>query len=99
MNAASANASHRHDCFTGTFVSAASILALMPADVRNQREIARPLDRGRELALMSGARAAEAAGQDLTLIGDEPAKRAIVLVIDPTYAPFAEGAAFLWSSH
>ena len=71
----------------------------MTADVRNQGEEARSLDCRRELALVTRARAAQAGGKDLPLIGDETAEGAIVLVVDPADAALAEGAALLWSSH
>src|SRR4051812_22010883 len=99
MNAAKAKASSRHDWPIGFFVTAASILALMSADVRNQREITRALDRRRQLTLMSRARSAQTARKNFPLVRDKTAKRAIVLVIDEAYASFTERAAFLWSSH
>lgn len=48
---------------------------------------------------MTRAGSAQAARKNLSLVGDKTAKSAIVLVIDPAYASFAERAAFLWSSH
>src|SRR6266542_2433343 len=71
----------------------------MTADVRNEREVARPLDRRRQLALVPRAGSAQAARENLPLIGDESAERAVVLVIDEADPSFAERAAFLWSSH
>lgn len=66
---------------------------------RDDREIASPLDGGGQLALMARAGSAEPARKDFPLIGYEPSEGSIVLVIDPAYAPFAERAAFLRSSH
>src|SRR6476469_3179174 len=67
--------------------------------IRNEREIARTLDRRGQLTLMTRAGSAQAAGKDLPLISDESAERSVVLVVDPSHAAFAEWTAFLWSSH
>src|ERR1041385_7035847 len=55
--------------------------ACVAAHVRDDREVARALDGGRELPLMSRAHAAHPARQDLAVVGDETAERAVVLVI------------------
>ncbi len=68
-------------------------------EVRNDREIAGALDCCGQLALVSRAGSTQAARKNLSLIRDETAKGAIVLIIDPAYASFAERAALLWSSH
>ena len=54
----------------------------MTPDVRDQRQVARALDRRAQLTLMPRAHAAQAAGQDLAVVGDEAAERAVVLVVD-----------------
>ena len=68
-------------------------------EIRNDRKVAGTLDCGGELALVARAGSTQAARKNLALIRDETAEGAIVLVIDPAHASFAERAAFLWSSH
>ena len=68
-------------------------------EIRDDREIASALDCCGELALVTRTRSTQAARQNLSLVGDKTAKSAIVLVVDPAHASFAERAAFLWSSH
>ena len=75
------------------------MLGRVSLQIRNDRQISRPLDRRGELALMSRAGSAEPRRKNLSLIGDESAERAVVLVIDPANAPLAKRTAFLWSSH
>src|SRR5215212_8272778 len=48
---------------------------------------------------MTRTRSAQPAGKNLSLVRDKAAKSAIILVVDPAHASFAERAAFLWSSH
>jgi len=50
--------------------------------VRDQGQEARALDGGVQLALIDGARAGQARGDDLAVLGDEVAKRVDVLVVD-----------------
>src|SRR5512133_3739941 len=63
-------------------------LAAFPAlvrdlgDVRQQRELTRALDSARELALMAAARSRDPPRADLAALGDEPAQRRNVLVVD-----------------
>src|SRR5918992_2957349 len=52
------------------------------ADVRQQRELARPLDRRGDLVLVPPARARDAARPDLAAVGDELAQGRDVLVVD-----------------
>lgn len=68
-------------------------------EIRDDREVTGTLDGGGQLTLMTRAGSAQAAGENLALIRDETAEGAIVLVVDPAYASFAERAALLWSSH
>ena len=75
------------------------MLGLQTARVGNDREIASALDRGRQLALMPRAGAAQATRQNLAVIRDEAAEHAVVLVIDEMHARLAEGTGFLGSSH
>src|SRR5687768_959598 len=72
---------------------------LVTLDVRDQREVPRALDRDRELALVTRADSAQAARQDLAVVGDEAAERAIILVVQEADARLAEGAGLLWASH
>src|SRR4051795_1153788 len=51
-------------------------------DVREQTELARPLHRAGELALMPAAAAGHAGGADLALLGELAADAAEVLVVD-----------------
>src|SRR5712671_1704719 len=51
--------------------------------VRHQREIARPLDRHRELALVMGARSGDPRRDDLAVLTDEVLQQIDVLVVDP----------------
>src|SRR5215217_4867549 len=66
--------------------AAASALALVCsaafADVRQQRELARPLDRRRDLVLVPAARARDPARPDLAAVGDELPQGGDVLVVD-----------------
>src|SRR6187431_3068020 len=50
--------------------------------VRQQREEASALDRGRQLALEESARAGQASGRDLAVLADEVAQRVDILVVD-----------------
>src|SRR5438876_11981642 len=51
--------------------------------VRHQREVARALDRRRELALVVGARAGDPRRDDLAVLADEVLEQLDVLVVDP----------------
>src|SRR5688572_12233434 len=73
--------------------------ALHSANVRNEREVPRPLDRVGELALVARARAAQATRQDLAVVGDEASEGAIILVVDEMHARLTEGARLLWPAH
>src|SRR5690606_11890106 len=64
------------------FSTAASILSLETGDVREQRQIARTLDRGPDLPLMPSAHPADPPWEDLASLGDVAAEAALVLVID-----------------
>ena len=73
-------------------------------DVGQQRELARALDRRGDLVLVAAAGAADPARADLAALGDEPAQRRDVLVVDlldlvlaerAGLAPAAAGAALL----
>src|SRR5688572_24666485 len=74
-------------------------LALHSADVRNECQVARTLDRVRQLPLVARARSAQAARQDLPVVGDEAAERPIILVVDEVDPALAEGTRFLWTAH
>src|SRR6478736_4582340 len=50
--------------------------------VRQQGELAGPLDRPGDLALVAPARAGDSAGADLAALRDEPAQHRQVLVVD-----------------
>src|ERR1700760_4057543 len=65
------------------------------AGVREQRHLARVLDRGRDVALVPGAVARDAARADLAAVGDVLAQQAGVLVIDVADAFLAEDANLL----
>jgi len=56
--------------------------ALLIGDVWQKREVARALDRGRQLALVKGGRSADAAREDLGALGDEPREGLHVLEVD-----------------
>jgi len=64
-------------------------LAAFPAlvralgDVRQQRKLPGALDSARDLALMAAARSRDPPRADLAALGDEPAQRRNVLVVDP----------------
>src|SRR3989441_6115186 len=68
-------------------------------DVRQQRQLARPLDRGRELALVPRAHAGQATRQDLAALRQEPAQRAVVLVVEHADPGLAHGARLRGASH
>src|SRR4051812_35310364 len=98
-NAVSARRSFPHPRSVGAGPAASDILALQTLRVRDQRQVARALDRDAQLTLMAGAHAAEAAGQDLPVIGDEAAEGALVLVVDEADARLAEWAGLRWAAH
>src|SRR5690242_16098319 len=60
--------------------------------VRQQREEAGALDRGRQLALVEGARAGQAGRRDLAVLADEIAQRVDILVVDRLDAGDGEAA-------
>src|SRR4051794_11502322 len=66
--------------------------------VRQQRDGARPLDRERQLALVPGAVAGDAARDDLAALAQEAAEDARVLVVDQHLLVGAE-AAHLAAAH
>src|SRR5919199_894409 len=72
---------------------------LVAADVGDEREVARLLDRDRELPLVARADAAQATRQNLPVVGDEAAERAVVLVVHEADARLAERAGLLWAAH
>src|SRR5438445_13897520 len=51
-------------------------------DVRNERQLARPLDGRGQLALMPGAHAREPAREDLATLGQESTQGTVVLVVE-----------------
>jgi len=66
-------------------IAATTALAMVAStlgDVRQQRELARALDGARDLALMATTRSRDPARADLATLGDEPAQRGDVLVVD-----------------
>src|SRR5258705_6151038 len=69
----------------------AGMLRGVPLDVGNQRELARPLDGGRELALVPRAHPRQAARQNLPALGEEAAQRAVILVVEHARAGLAHG--------
>src|SRR6478735_4278690 len=98
-NATSARRSFPHPRSDGAGVTGSDISARETSRVRQQREVARTLDRGAQLTLVPRAHAAQAAGQDLSVIGDEATEGALVLVVDEPHAALAEGAGLGWASH
>ena len=67
----------------------ADLLDVLPEDdfhlargVGEERHLARPLDRHRDLPLVTAARAGDAAGADLALLGDVAPELVDVLVVD-----------------
>src|SRR5690349_2284637 len=74
-------------------------LGLHPADIGNDRQIAGAFDRSRQLTLMSCAHTAQTAGENLAMVRDEAAERAIILVVDEVHARLAERTGLLWPSH
>src|SRR5687768_15868907 len=70
-------------CGIGLPVAVApALVAAVGPDVRQQGELARTLDGGRDLVLVTTARARDAARADLAAIGDELPQRGDVLVVD-----------------
>ena len=84
---------HPRSAGAGAARASRHVSPAMTPRVRNEREVARALDRGRQLTLMPRAHAAQAARQNLAVIGDEAAEGAIVLVVDEAHAALAEWAA------
>src|SRR2546430_2644336 len=68
-------------------------------DVGQQRQLARPLDRGRELSLVPRAHARQPARQNLAALRQEPPQRAVVFVVEHPHAGFAHGTRFGGPSH
>src|SRR4051812_40687525 len=98
-NAASARSSLPHPRSAGAGGATSCMLSLQTPRVGQQREVAGALDRGAQLTLMPRAHAAQAAGQDLTMIGDEAAEGPLILIVDETHTRLAEGACLGWSTH
>src|SRR5579863_6413028 len=69
--------------------------ALMLIGVRQQGEEARALDRDRQLALIEGLRARDAARDDLSRLGDVALEGCQVLVVDGLHALGGEAAELL----
>src|SRR6202041_878188 len=65
------------------------------AGVREQRHLARVLDRGRDVALVPGAVPGDPARADLAAVGDVLAEKARVLVVHVRDLVVAEGADLL----
>src|SRR5207245_3095728 len=68
-------------------------------DVGQQRQLARPLDRGRELSLVPRAHSRQPARENLAALGQEPAERAVVLVVEHPQAGLAHGTGLGGPSH
>src|SRR5258707_10446446 len=98
-NAASARRSLPHPRSDGSGAAASRMSALQAPRGRHQREEARTLDGDAQLTLMPRAHAAQAARQDLAVIGDEAAEGAFVLVIDEADAALVEGTRLRSSTH
>src|SRR5688500_7088199 len=98
-NAPSPRARRPHDPRIFSGAAGAVILRRVALQIRNDCEITRALDGGRQLSLMTRTGSAQPARQYFALVGDETTKRPVVLVIDPPHASLAERAALLWSSH
>src|SRR5687767_99802 len=98
-NAASASRSFPHPRSDGAGASASCMSGLQAARVGKQRQIPRALDRDAQLTLMPRAHAAQTARENLTVVGDEPAERTLVLVVHETHAALAERASLRWASH
>src|SRR4051812_2011867 len=98
-NATSASRSFPHPRSESAGASASCISALQTPRVRQQREIARALDRGAQLTLMPRAHAAQAAREDLPVVGDEASEGALVLVVDEAHTGLTEWASLRWASH
>src|SRR5438270_712110 len=64
----------------------------VPLDVGQQRQLARPLDRGRELSLVPRAHARQPARENLAALRQEPSQGAVVLVVEHSHAGLAHGA-------
>src|SRR6185437_4636621 len=93
------SASAARTAYRGRRTPGRSLLRLHPADVRDDRQVSRALDRGRQLTLVTRADAAQAARQNLAVVGDESAERAVVFVVDETNARLAEWTGLLWATH
>src|SRR5204862_262888 len=66
---------------------------------REQRELARALDRGRELTLVPRAHPRQAARQDLAALGQESAQGTVVLVVQHAHPGLAHGTGLGGPSH
>src|SRR5690606_35671501 len=69
------------------------------SDIRDQRQIPSPLDRGRDLPLVPRAHARHAAREHLALFRDQAAERLLVLVVDLAYPRLAERARLGATTH
>src|SRR6476661_7760172 len=98
-NAASERRSFPHPRSVGAGDVTSLMLSLQSPRVREDRDVPCALDRGAQLTLMPRAHAAQAARQDLAVVGDEAAEGALVLVVDETDPALAERAGLGWASH
>src|SRR5712691_156889 len=83
----------------GAGAGTACTSAAVSLDVGQQRELPRPLDRGRKLALVPRAHPRQAARQDLAALGQEAPERALVLVVEHAHARLAYGTGLGRPSH
>src|ERR1700694_2247804 len=68
-------------------------------DIRNQRQLACPLDRRGELPLVPRAHARQPARQDFSALREEATEGPVVLVIEHARAGLAHRTGLGWASH
>src|SRR5882672_10999557 len=68
--------------------------SLLNDEIRQERDVARALDRAREHSMMLGAVARGTAGDELAALGDEISQKRHVFIIDIDHAIDAEAAGF-----
>src|SRR6266513_118861 len=100
MNTISARARRHHEPREGTPPAGKPrTLGRVPLDIRNQRQLAGPLDGGGQLPLVARAHAGQPAGKNLAALGEKASQRPVILVIEHAGAGLAHGTGLRRTSH
>src|SRR5256885_12768337 len=100
MNTISARARRHHEPREGTPPAGKPrTLGRVPLDIRNQRQLAGPLDGGGQLPLGARAHAGQPAGKNLSALGGKTSQRPGIFLIGAAGAGPPHGAGFFTKSH